>query len=240
MPRASLKETDEQLISRMRPLLADYLTPTGKTWREPPHRMIETQCALCGRVSAKRANDLQRAGRAPTGCPCQGAEKYGRDPRATVLRYRFHAIQQRCTPGGVTSRAHGDRGIECRFSSVEEFIRWMLENLPHPTYTGITIDRVDNSGHYEPGNLRLASYREQAVNRRNVVLVPYMGIRVARHHLWHLVKTDDPDFPLSRDGLVRRLQKGMSVEQALAGPFRRSPSTTSSTPDPAIVSLYRG
>lgn len=221
----------------MKPLLADYLTLTGRTWDEKPHRIVEVTCTLCGKTYGKRANGLQRGqGR----CLCQTSEKYGRDPRAKVLKDRWHAMNQRCTPGHPTAKHHGDKGIRVKFSGVEEFTRWMLENLPHPTYRGVTIDRIDGTGHYEPGNLRLADYVEQALNTTRTVFVEYMGQKVARDHLWHLVKTDRPDFPLTKAGLVRRLQRGMTVEEAITKPARiTSKSLTSLTPDPAVVSRYR-
>jgi len=41
----------------------------------------------------------------------------------------------------------------------------MLGNLPHPDYEGWQIDRINNDGHYEPGNLRLARRKDNLLNR---------------------------------------------------------------------------
>ena len=126
-----------------------------------------------------------------------------------------------------------------RFKSMDSFITWVLTNLPMEDYSGVQFDRIDTRGHYEPGNLRLVSARRNSMNRRDNVYVQYMGQNVLRSHLWHLVKTDHPGFQLTADGLVRRLQRGMSVQEAITKPLRgRHESTTSSMPDPDIVSLY--
>lgn len=234
--RAPWRETDESLLQRMRPLVADYLTLTGRADKRPPHRLVEVTCTLCGKTFWKTANMLQ-LGR--SGCTCQWEDKWGKDPRVRVLGDRYHAIEQRCTPGHHTSKAHGDRGIELRFESREHFIRWTLEHLPHETYRGVQFDRIDGEGHYEPGNLQLSTPRQNNSRRRDTVYVPYMGQQVARDHLWDLIKTDRPDFSLSKSGVVKALQRGQTVEQILARPHPRA-SSTSSTPDPEIVSLYRG
>jgi hypothetical protein len=45
------------------------------------------------------------------------------------------------------------------------FEEWMLSNLgPRPD--GMTLDRIDNDGNYEPGNLKWSTYVEQTANSR--------------------------------------------------------------------------
>jgi hypothetical protein len=47
---------------------------------------------------------------------------------------------------------------------------WILANLgdrPSPRHT---LDRIDNDGHYESGNLRWATRRQQAFNTRQSIL----------------------------------------------------------------------
>ena len=98
------------------------------------------------------------------------------DPRDAVLGRRYDAIISRC--GNPASRhwdRYGGRGIQCKFASRREFVLWVRENLPHKDYRGAEIDRVDNNGHYEPGNLRLASRSQQLRNTSRNVWTTWKG-----------------------------------------------------------------
>ena len=56
---------------------------------------------------------------------------------------------------------YGARGIEFRFTSFDEFF---TELGPRPQ--GKVIDRINNDGHYEKGNIRWATRKEQSNNTR--------------------------------------------------------------------------
>ena len=56
---------------------------------------------------------------------------------------------------------YGGRGIEFKFTSFEEFITH-LGARPE----GLSLDRIDNDGDYEPGNVRWATFETQCLNRR--------------------------------------------------------------------------
>lgn len=90
--------------------------------------------------------------------------------------YRAWAsMKQRCTNPRVRSWSnYGGRGITVceRWSNSFEFF---LEDMgPRPT-PAHSLDRIDNDGHYEPGNCRWATASEQRRNDRNNRPITFAG-----------------------------------------------------------------
>jgi len=77
--------------------------------------------------------------------------------------WAFRQARNRCTnPSLISYKNYGGRGIEFRFDS---FGQWYAALGPAPTPEH-TVDRIDNDGHYEPGNVRWATREEQSKNQR--------------------------------------------------------------------------
>lgn len=120
----------------------------------------------CGREALVAGTNL-RAG-AKKSCGCKRAAGFARK-HGLYRAPEYNAIQaarNRCRNARNASYTrYGGRGVEYRLpDDFGEATRIVVEAIgPRPD--GMTLDRIDNDGHYELGNLRWATRSEQEANK---------------------------------------------------------------------------
>ena len=85
--------------------------------------------------------------------------------------YGWYSMTARCTNPAATGYAnYGGRGIKVcdRWSGPDGLANFIADMWPKPSDEH-TLDRIDNDGDYEPGNVRWATGSEQMRNRRKLM-----------------------------------------------------------------------
>lgn len=116
----------------------------------------------------------------------------------------------RCTnPRASCYHNYGGRGITVceRWHKFDEF----LSDMGPSHREGLTLDRIDTNGNYEPSNCRWATRKEQASNKRTNHKVSFNGETMTLSQ-W-IRRTGITSLPY-------RLRRGWSVERALTQPVQ--------------------
>lgn len=132
--------------------------------------------------------------------------------RDSAERHAWESMIQRCTnekhPG---YKNYGDRGIKVcdRWMSFSNF----LEDMgPRPE--GMSLERKEVNGNYEPGNCKWATFEEQQNNRTNNVRLTYKG-ETKTLSQW----AREQGLPVM--GVWSRIQRlGWPLEKALTTPMK--------------------
>jgi hypothetical protein len=167
---------------------------------------IHATCSACNNTWEIHVSSIKSG--ATTNCRCQRGRKYGGDPRAEMLGRRYDCIVQRCTRDThKQSKDYKGKGIKCLFKSREHFVKWALAKWPDTDFEGLEFDRIDNAGHYEPGNLRLTTSRENHMNRDDAIMITFQG------QTMHWSKWNSPYEPQTTKWLA---SSGLSGEDIIA------------------------
>ena len=94
----------------------------------------------------------------------------------------WHGIKQRCFNRNLYAyKDYGGRGITVYPEWIDNFQAFYdyVSKLEHFGEKGYSLDRIDNNGNYEPGNVRWANQKTQCRNKRNNALVEYNGRKIS-------------------------------------------------------------
>lgn len=109
----------------------------------------------------------------------------------------WSSMKARCSnPKNLQYRHYGGRGI-----SVSPSFYKFLDFLAYVGRRGdgLSLDRINNDGNYEPGNVRWATKRQQMVNRSDNVFIEFEGenltmtewaarLGISNKTMWHRLR----------------------------------------------------
>lgn len=116
-------------------------------------------------------------------------------------------MKKRCYNPSDSSYSHyGGRGITVCERWRNDFVAF-LEDMGTRT-KGLTLERKNNNGNYEPGNCRWATRKEQTRNARHNIVLEFNGIK-------QCLAAWAEEMGQRRTTVQSRLDRGWSVERAL-------------------------
>lgn len=144
-------------------------------------RMPAWVCACdCGAEKAILGCHL-RSGKSRS-CGCRlGSEKPGGNRKKWPGYGVWQQMNYRCENPDVKGyRYYGARGIKVcdRWRGGVDGFENFIADMGGPPPDGLTIDRIDNDGNYEPGNCRWATPEQQRFNTRRSIHAVIGGVRV--------------------------------------------------------------
>ncbi len=166
----------------------------------------------CGTLTIVTSHDLKSGDTKSCGClhrETKAALKHGYSK--THIYHRWTEIRQRClNPNSASFRHYGRRGITVA-AQWDDFLQF-LQDIGEPPSPRHTIDRINNDGNYEPGNVRWATPSEQNSNTRQNHIITFQG-RTQTMEMWA------KEIGIHQSTLSARLNKlRWSVKKALSQP----------------------
>lgn len=127
----------------------------------------------------------------------------------------FEGMKQRCLNNkSAYYHLYGARGIKICDEWLQDrkkFFEWSFEN---GYKEGLSIDRIDVNGNYEPSNCRFVDIKTQMRNKRTKRIIEYKGVKHCLSE-WAEICNINPH------NLRTRLKNGWEIGKALTTPYKK-------------------
>ena len=160
------EEIDKNNGRDMTPVLIKDLGmryPTENSSRKYRYGLFE--CQYCNKEFEATLGNIRN--KSTKSCGCQRGKGFKHGLESNRFYSTWSGLVARCTnPNNHKFYMYGARGITVceEWLDVTNFVAWC--NLTHPNIKGVTLDRIDVEGNYEPNNCRWADASTQALNQR--------------------------------------------------------------------------
>lgn len=170
---------------------------------------VECLCD-CGENKLIRIDILEAGGAKSCGHQrSRVREEHGRSYDKTYRVWR--SMKLRCgNPKDRQFKNYGARGIKVCERWLHSYANFMADMGPRPE--GLTLDRKNNNGNYEPDNCRWATTKEQGRNMRKTRKVNYQGKEISFQDFVEQVEMNEKTL------YIRIFKKGWDVERAVNTP----------------------
>lgn len=144
--------------------IAPYINPFTKR----KYRKALFKCGLCENIFEALISNVKKGN--TTSCGCYAVDlKTTHGLHGIKVYYVWNSIIGRCeNPNNPGYKNYGGRGISiCKeWRSDFKLFYEYISKLPNYGRNKYVIDRIDNDGNYEPGNIRWVSYTISTINKR--------------------------------------------------------------------------
>lgn len=135
----------------------------------------------------------------------------------TQLYYVWQSMRKRClNKKNKEYRLYGERGIKVCKEWLNDFQCFYIWAIQNGYKKGLSIDRINVNGNYEPNNCRWTTYKEQANNTRRNKYIEYLGNKITISNACKKIK-----IPVSTI-YSKSKRKNLSLQKAFDSYLERS------------------
>ncbi len=140
-------------------------------------RKVIVKCPICKKEITKQLGNINYAN--SIGCISCAMKELSRKSHINDIGYSntklyrlWKQVKDRCNRAkNINYKHYGGRGIKVCNEWANDFMIFHDWSIANGYKEGLTLDRIDVNGNYEPTNCRWVSMKEQQNNRRNNVVI---------------------------------------------------------------------